>query len=125
MKAVAALFVLFAVSVTAQIRERDPEWTAPQTAASRSNPLAHRADAVAGGAKLLQQRCATCHGEDGRGTTKGPDLAQSNVQSQTDGELFWKISSGNTRREMPSFSNMPELQRWQLVLAIRQLHPEY
>ena len=123
MKIVAAIVLLCAVSVTAQIRERDPEWIAPSAAAARTNPLAHRPEAVAGGQKLFQQRCESCHGEDGRGSSKGPDLAQA-VQSQTDGELFWKISSGNTRRYMPSFSNLPELQRWQLVLTLRQLHLE-
>jgi hypothetical protein len=41
------------------------------------------------------------------------------VQSQSDGELYWKISSGNTRRGMPSFSFLPELERWQLVLLVR------
>jgi mono/diheme cytochrome c family protein len=124
MKLAAAIAVLCAVTATAQVRERDSEWTAPSGAAARTNPLAHRADAAAGGVKLFQQRCAACHGEDGRGTTKGPDLASAATQSQTDGELFWKIGSGNTRRDMPAFSNLPELQRWQLVLKLRQLHPE-
>ena len=43
------------------------------------------------------------------------------VQAQTDGALFWKIASGNTRRGMPTFSYLPEPQRWQLVLALRGL----
>lgn len=102
-----------------QSRERDAAWVAPFDAASKINPLANRADAVAGGRKLFQQRCATCHGDDGRGSTKAPDLTQPVVQVQSDGALFWKVSSGNTRQGMPSFSFLPELQRWQLVLHIR------
>jgi hypothetical protein len=43
------------------------------------------------------------------------------VQSQSDGALFWKITNGNPDRGMPSFSRLPELQRWQLVLYIRSL----
>jgi hypothetical protein len=43
------------------------------------------------------------------------------VQQQSDGVLFWKITNGNTRRGMPSFSKLPELQRWQIVLYIRRL----
>jgi hypothetical protein len=35
--------------------------------------------------------------------------------------LFWKITNGNTDRGMPSFSKLPELQRWQLVLYLRTL----
>jgi hypothetical protein len=43
------------------------------------------------------------------------------VQVQTDGALFWKISTGNTRKGMPAFSFLPEAQRWQLVLRLRTL----
>ena len=114
------LFVFMgALASGVQLRERDPAWVAPVDAASKLNPLANRTDAVAGGRKVFQQRCATCHGDDGRGSTKAPDLTQPAVQEQSDGALFWKVSSGNTRQGMPSFSFLPELQRWQLVLHIR------
>ncbi|HEV2728482.1 MAG TPA: hypothetical protein VGV15_00495 [Terriglobales bacterium] len=46
------------------------------------------------------------------------------VQNQSDGTLFWKITNGNPDRGMPSFSTLPEPQRWQLVLFIRTLKPE-
>ncbi len=52
---------------------------------------------------------------------KEPVLASETVQSQTDGALFWKIGNGNSRTGMPSFSSIPEGQRWQLVLYIRSL----
>ena len=116
---VAVLFVLMGVLAYGQLRERDAAWLAPVDAESKINPLANRADAVAGGKKLFQQRCAPCHGDDRRGSTKAPDLTQPVVQEQSDGALFWKVSSGNTRQGMPSFSFLPELQRWQLVLQIR------
>jgi mono/diheme cytochrome c family protein len=105
----------------AQVYERDVEWKAPSNAASKANPLANRPEVVAGGRKLFHQRCATCHGEDGRGSTKAPDLTDSDVQAQTDGAIFWKISSGNSHRGMPTFSFLPEPQRWQLVLHFRAL----
>ena len=103
-----------------QIRDHDSTWTAPRVATSRSNPLAGRRDVVAGGRKVFQQRCANCHGADGRGTAEGPDLAQMEVQAQSDGELFWKISGGNSRAGMPAFSFLPEPQRWQLVMQVRE-----
>jgi hypothetical protein len=56
-------------------------------------------------------------------TKHSADLQLPGVQRQTDGVLFWKISNGNTSRGMPSFSKLPELQRWQLVLYIRTLQP--
>lgn len=108
-------------ALIAQVRDHDIDWLAPSHASAKANPLTYRPDAVAGGGKLFRQRCATCHGEEGRGTTKAPDLTQRDVQNQTDGALFWKISSGNTHAGMPTFSFLPEPQRWQLVLHVRAL----
>jgi mono/diheme cytochrome c family protein len=101
------------------VREHDAEWTAPVRQAARTNPIAGRADVVRGGDKLFHERCSTCHGEDARGTDRGPNLTTPTVQAQSDGALFWKISSGNTRTGMPTFSFLPELQRWQLVMHVR------
>jgi mono/diheme cytochrome c family protein len=98
-----------------------PAWTAPRSTATRVNPLAGSPDVEAGGAKLFKQRCVQCHREDGTGTSFGPGLRGHRVQSQSDGALFWKITSGNTRTGMPGFSGLPELQRWQLVLHLRAL----
>jgi mono/diheme cytochrome c family protein len=108
-----------AVAFAIQVRDRDTTWAAPSEEALRVNPLATRRDAVAGGRKLFHQHCSTCHGEGGRGSTKAPDLTQADVQTQTDGSLFWKISGGNSRHGMPAFSFLPQPQRWQLVLHIR------
>jgi mono/diheme cytochrome c family protein len=101
----------------------DPNWHTPMEAASRSNPLASRTQAAAGGRKLFIRNCVECHGKDGTGIDKkhSADLQLPIVQQQTDGALFWKITNGNTGRGMPSFSKLPDLQRWQLVLYIRTL----
>jgi len=107
----------------AQARSHDDDWLAPSKEAARMNPLVAHPDAARGGAKIFEQRCANCHGDEGRGTSKAPDLAHADVQAQTDGALFWKISTGNSHARMPSFSYLPELQRWQLVLHLRSLQP--
>ncbi|MGC2195743.1 MAG: cytochrome c [Terriglobales bacterium] len=103
--------------------QQDPGWRAPAEAAARRNPLAHRPEAAAGGEKLFKRNCAECHGEDGAGLAKkhAADLQLPVVQEQSDGTLFWKVTNGNTDRGMPSFSRLPELQRWQLVLYLRAL----
>jgi mono/diheme cytochrome c family protein len=103
----------------------DPSWHAPAGAALRQNPLSTKAEAAAGGRKLFIRNCAECHGSDGSGMQKkhSADLRLSVVQQQSDGALFWKITNGNTSRGMPSFSKLPELQRWQIVLYIRTLKP--
>ena len=109
------------VAQSDRLRERLPDWTAPPKEAGKSNPLADRADVVAGGQKVFGQRCNMCHGNEGRGTSRAPNLAAPDIQAQTDGALFWKITGGNTRGGMPSFSFLPAAQRWQLVLHVRVL----
>jgi mono/diheme cytochrome c family protein len=104
----------------------DNNWRAPQSAVERHNPLsANKPEVVAGGRKLFLRNCGECHGRDGFGIEKkrSADLQLRIVQEQSDGALFWKISNGNAPRGMPSWSKLPELQRWQLVLYIRTLKP--
>ena len=118
--AIAIVMTFASLSVgAAQVRQDDRTWTAPAEAARRPNPLANRPETAGGGRKLFHERCATCHGHDAEGTRKGPDLTAPDVQAQTDGALFWKITQGNTRTGMPTFSFLPESQRWQLVLHLR------
>lgn len=98
---------------------RDRAWIAPPAAASRQNPLPVQPHIQGGGRKLFDQRCSVCHGDDGTGGRGGSNLMTRRVQDQSDGALFWKISSGNTRTGMPGFSFLPEPQRWQLVSHLR------
>jgi mono/diheme cytochrome c family protein len=103
---------------------QDPSWQAPAKAAAKQNPLAGNPGAAIGGRKLFQRECAECHGQSGNGVIakKAANLQLPSVQEQSDGTLFWKITNGNPRRGMPSFSSLPEMQRWQLVLYLRTLN---
>ena len=130
MKSPATLTILFLAALfSAAFAQRpsmhghDRQWKVPRAAAEKANPLASRRDALNGGEKLYRQRCMTCHGEDGMGGSRAPALAAADVAAQSDGALFWKIGGGNTRSGMPSFSFLPEPQRWQLVLFLRSLAP--
>lgn len=129
MRTVCAALLGFALGTSALSQnpdyQQDPKWQAPTEAASRANPLANRPDTAAGGQKLFRRNCVECHGTDGSGLVKkhAADLQLSSVQQQLDGVLFWKITNGNPDRGMPSFSKLPELQRWQLVLYLRTLKP--
>ncbi|PYX38467.1 MAG: hypothetical protein DMG75_03875 [Acidobacteria bacterium] len=123
------LLTIFAISLLSPMLAQntsyqpDPKWQAPPDAAARINPLAEKPDAAAGGKKLFLRNCAECHAENGSGKVKkhAADLQLSVVQAQSDGTLFWKITNGNPDRGMPSFSRLPEMQRWQLVLFLRTL----
>jgi mono/diheme cytochrome c family protein len=103
--------------------QQDLQWVAPATAMARPNPLADKPETAAGGKKLFLRNCAECHGANGAGIEKkhSADLQLPVVQQQSDGALFWKITNGNAPKGMPSFSRLPELQRWQLILFLRTL----
>lgn len=101
----------------------DAKWRAPEEAAARKNPLAEKLELAAGGRKLFKRNCVECHGDSGQGLKKAADLQLPVVQDQSDGALYWKITNGNPDRGMPSFSGIPELQRWQIVLHLRTLKP--
>ena len=106
--------------------EPDPSWHAPSKAAMRRNPLTASPEITGGGKKLFEVHCAECHQASGSGMADkhSADLRQPIVQSQSDGALFWKITNGNPGRGMPSFSRLPEKQRWQLVLFLRTLRAQ-
>ena len=121
-RVLAAILALCAGLLAQNIQYRpDPSWRPPDTAAARVNPLAGSPGLAAGGRKLFQRQCAQCHGAQGQGLKNAADLQLPVVQQQGDGGLFWKITNGNPRRAMPSFSGLPELQRWQIVLYLRTL----
>jgi hypothetical protein len=50
-----------------------------------------------------------------------PALAQGATQSASDGEVFWFITTGAADKGMPSWSTLPERQRWQLVAFLKSL----
>lgn len=103
------------------------DWSAPQQARQMPNPVPATPQAIGTGMSIYMDRCQNCHGEDGNG--KGRRADKLSVQpsdftdvhamsTQTDGELFWKISEGH--RPMPSFKHqLSEEARWQLVDYIR------
>ena len=101
----------------------DAGWRAPEEAAAKKNPLAEKPGLAAGGRKLFKRNCVECHGDSGQGLKKAADLQLPIVQDQSDGALYWKITNGNPDRGMPSFSGIPELQRWQIVMYLRTLKP--
>jgi mono/diheme cytochrome c family protein len=103
----------------------DPSWVVPAQAVQRQNPMRNRPDAALGGRKIFERNCVMCHGDTSHERKNhAPDLSSAGVQMETDGSLFWRMSQGNSRRAMPSFSGVPENQRWQLVLYIRSLSKE-
>ncbi|HKW67145.1 MAG TPA: c-type cytochrome [Terriglobales bacterium] len=98
------------------------KWEAPADAAAKPNPEAKNPDAQANGRKLYMRTCVGCHQEDGSGKDTGAaNLRSLEVQAQSDGALFWKITNGNSEAGMPSFASLPETDRWDVVTFVRTL----
>ena len=102
-------------------------WEAPAAEKAKKNPSPSDAKTVEQGKKVAQINCASCHGAMGKGdgvasaglSPKPADWTSKTVQAESDGEIFWKISTG--RGAMPSWKHLPEAERWALVRYIRSL----
>lgn len=106
------------------------EWVVPETAKKVKNPTdkASKAD-LAIGKSLYAKHCQSCHGKEGFGDgpkakeLKGDlgDFSTAEFQSQTDGALFYKMTTG--RDDMPAFDKkIPDAEdRWLIVNYIRTL----
>jgi mono/diheme cytochrome c family protein len=88
------------------------------------NPLSEDPAVVGAGAHLFADHCASCHGEDANGKGNHPSLRTSRIQNATDGELHWLLHNGSLKNGMPSWSSLPDIQRWQLVCYLRSLSNE-
>jgi len=108
-------------SISAGIGEGTWQPKVPESARLRPNPMAGNSDAIAAGAKLFQQNCATCHGKQAEGRAKHPNLHSERVKGATPGELEWLLKNGSLKNGMPSWSRLPEPQRWQLVTFLKSL----
>ncbi len=95
----------------------------PASERSRENPFSNSDDAVAAGEVLYIRNCASCHGKNAAGIGSRPNLHSSRVQQATDGELHWLLTNGNLSRGMPSWSRLPDPQRWQLTRYLHSLQP--
>ena len=90
----------------------------------RANPLAGDASAVAEGAQVYARNCASCHGANANGAGKRPSLRTARVREATDGELQWLLRNGALGHGMPSWSGLPEVQRWAVVRYLHTLPME-
>jgi hypothetical protein len=81
------------------------------------------------GEQIYVKNCQSCHGQMGKDnwaklTPPPGDLAKEKAQIQTDGELFYRITTGKV--PMPEFRNiLPEDDRWWLIAYMRSFNPKY
>jgi mono/diheme cytochrome c family protein len=120
-----------AVSKESPKAQEDNTWTAPADARATKNPVPVTPEGLKEAGKLFHQVCSSCHGAKGAGdgplanaqTRKPANFTDARrMRPETDGALFWKMSEG--RGDMPSWEQLPEKLRWELVNYLRTLAPK-
>jgi mono/diheme cytochrome c family protein len=93
----------------------------PERDRARQNPFDSETKAAAAGAKLFRQNCSSCHGSEATGLKDRPNLHSDRIRVATPGELEWLLKNGSMKNGMPSWSRLPEQQRWQIVAFLKSL----
>jgi cytochrome c oxidase cbb3-type subunit III len=91
--------------------------------AQEKSPAAVTATALTKGAKTtFENVCAACHGLDGRGGERGPDIAsRGEVVRKTDEALLTILRQGKPTAGMPNFSSYGDARLQELVAYLRVL----
>jgi mono/diheme cytochrome c family protein len=127
MHGIKSAFMILALAGILLAEAGDGQWLhkVPAKDRARPNPFASDSDAPAAGAKIFAEHCAACHGEDAEGKTQGkhsrPNLHADRIKQATPGELFWILTNGSKSNGMPSWSRLPDAQRWQLITYLKSL----
>ena len=106
-------------------------WVVPDEARAVENPVTLTDEALAAGEKAYGARCASCHGDTGKGDGKATRFIKpapadfSTVEARdrmSDGEIFYKITEG--KKPMPGMARtLSDEERWQVVHYVRTLQP--
>ncbi len=116
-------------TVTTAFQQKKP-WVVPDKYEKMKNPVAANAESLKNGKELWARNCQSCHGKTGHGDgskaaqlkTEPGNFSLPDVQKQSDGAFFYKISEG--REDMPSFKKKipDEEDIWSLVDYVRTLN---
>ncbi|MFV0593095.1 MAG: c-type cytochrome [Draconibacterium sp.] len=105
------------------------EWLVPDEQKGMTNPSEYNLSNVKKGKDLYMKNCKSCHGDPGKHNglplvPPPPDMISEQMQKNTDGEMFYKITKG--RGGMPQFETMiSEDDRWRLINFIRNFDPSH
>jgi glucose/arabinose dehydrogenase len=98
---------------------------APDSAKEMKNPYEGQAAAAKAGHLAYARNCLSCHGKTGGGTGNVPSLVDGKLNSVSSGEIFWFVTKGDKDNGMPSWSFLPEQQRWQIVTYVREMESSH
>jgi mono/diheme cytochrome c family protein len=103
----------------------------PRGARELSNPMQATPEVLVEARRHFADHCASCHGNDGRGTADmgrklyppAPDMTLPATQDLTDGELYYIIENGVRFTGMPAWGKggTNDDDTWHLVLFVRDL----
>jgi mono/diheme cytochrome c family protein len=113
-----------ALSMTLAFAAPVKEWFegVPAKDHAHVNPMASQPKAASAGALLYGDHCLSCHRANAQGDgKKKPSLRNGRIGIVSDGDLEWFLRQGNLHKGMPSWSSLPEAQRWQLVAYPRSI----
>jgi len=105
-------------------------WLVPQEQKDKLSPVEFTKSMQQSGEEIFTKNCVSCHGTPGQGNYNAllnpspGDPADEKYQSNTDGELYYKISEG--RVTMPSFkSALSKDDIWNIIAYVRSFNPAY
>ncbi len=119
---IATLFLLPAIHVSSQ------DWAVPEDESAVENPVKYELDNVLSGKDLYMANCKSCHGDPGKNNPLPlvplpPDVDSEKMQANSDGALFYKITSG--KGAMPQFETvLSEDERWKIINFINNYNPK-
>lgn len=73
------------------------------------------------GQQIFSSTCAGCHGLDGKGSERAPNLAAGAVQQLSDREIFRIVKDGIPGTAMPAFHTLGDGELHALVIYLRAL----
>ncbi len=120
---ISILTVLIALQVNAQT------WEVPAKKSKLKNPTDFNKKTLKEGKSVYMTNCKSCHGDLGKNNglplvPKPVDPLSDQMQKNTDGDLFYKITEG--RGAMPSFKSvLSDNERWSVISYFRSENPNY
>jgi cytochrome c5 len=121
------VFIVFRIGVYAQ--STVTAWVVPEEAKEKVCPFQFTSETVKSGEIVFQKNCKSCHGDPGKQNwakivPPPGDPASADFQKQTDGDMFYKATTG--KAPMPQFGNiLSEEERWQVISYIRSFNTNY
>ena len=117
------LMMMFITRIFSQV------WVVPEDQKGMVSPFIFTPETVKAGEEIYMKNCKACHGIPGQNnfakiTPEPGDPVSEKFRKQTDGEFFYRITTGKT--PMPTFGLvLSEDERWKVISYIRSFHPGY